>query len=114
MTGFNHFDASAGRAVAIAGDHQAFERTLPMILDRLGHRATGLASADDDDAAWRPGREMRRQAFLRQGRAHRRLKHIEKQLTRIDGHCGFRFPRGLPGRQSALLGRPPPRRRPMP
>jgi hypothetical protein len=62
-----------------------------MILDRLGHRATGLASSDDDDAARRPGREVRRQALPGQGRADRRLKHIDKQLRRIDGHCGFRF-----------------------
>jgi hypothetical protein len=40
---------------------------------------------------------MRRQAFLRQGCIYRRLKHIEKQLARIDCHCGFRFSRWLPG-----------------
>jgi hypothetical protein len=63
-----------------------------MIFDRLGHRAAGLARADDDDAAWRPGRKMRGQAFFRQGRADRRFKHVQQQLTRIDGHCGFRLP----------------------
>jgi hypothetical protein len=77
VTGFDHFDALARRGMAIARDHQAFERTLPMILDRLGHRAAGLASADDHDPAWRPGREMRWQALPGQGRADRRLKHIE-------------------------------------
>jgi hypothetical protein len=49
---------------------------------------------------------MRRQAFLRQGRAHRRPKHIEKQLTRIDGHCGFRFPKVVAGAATCVI-RPP-------
>lgn len=57
MARFDHFDPPAGRAVAIARDHQAFERTLPMILDRLGHRAAGFARADDDGAAFPAGAE---------------------------------------------------------
>ena len=65
MARFDHLDPLAWRAVAITGDHQAFKLTLPMILDRLGHRSAGFASADDNRAAQRPGRQVRRQALVR-------------------------------------------------
>ena len=91
MARFDHLDPLARRAVAIARDHQAFERTRPMILDRLGHRAAGFAGTDDDSAAPRLGRKMRGQALRRQGRADRCIKHAAKQRTRIDCHYDLHF-----------------------
>ena len=57
MGGFDHLDALRRRAMAVAGDDQAFERALPSRLDRCGHRRGGLAGADDDRASLRRQRE---------------------------------------------------------
>jgi hypothetical protein len=52
-----------------------------MILDRLRHRARGLAGADHDRAPGRARRQMRWQTLLWRSRTHRSVKQIHKKLT---------------------------------
>src|SRR5579883_3084040 len=63
MARFHHLDALTGHSMPIACHDQAFERALPMILDRLGHSAAGFARSNGNGAALRPGRKMWRQTL---------------------------------------------------
>ena len=53
VRGFDDLDALAGLAIAVAGDHKAFERMGPLIFDRLGHGGACLAGADDNGLSFR-------------------------------------------------------------
>ena len=53
-------DPLAGHGVAVAGDHEAFERPAPVLLDRLRHGGGGFAGAEDDRASFRWCRQMSR------------------------------------------------------
>ena len=73
-----------------------------MRLDGGRHRGRGLAGADDDRAALRPRRQMRRHAQGWRRGVHRRVEHGEQQAAMIDAHgllpigfTRFRF-RGWP------------------
>ena len=83
MRGFDDFDALRRRAVAVAGDDEAFERPAPDRLDRGGHRRGGLAGADDDRAPLgRRGQEAR-EPFARRGGVDRGLKQAGQQGARF-------------------------------
>ncbi len=92
MRRLDHLDAAARRAMAVARHDQAFERSRPMILDSLRHRAGGLAGADDNRAPGRRLWQMRRHASLGRSGVHGGFKHVQKQLTGIKSHGGLRLP----------------------
>ena len=72
--------------MAVAGDDKTFERPGPMIFDRLGHRAGGLAGPNHDCAPGRARRQMRRQALCRRGCIDSRLEHVQKNFARVERH----------------------------
>ena len=74
MGGLDHLDPVAGQLVFVTGDDQALERTLPMVFDRPGHGARGLARTDHDDTAPGPRRQVIRDAQRRIGGSDRRLE----------------------------------------
>ena len=65
MGGFQHFDVLACRAIAVAGDDGALQRASPKPFERLRHLRRALAGTDDDGAALRRGRKVRRKAGFR-------------------------------------------------
>jgi hypothetical protein len=80
MRGLDHFDAPHVVAVAVARDHQAFERPLPVRFDGGGHRRRCLAGADHDGAAARSLGQVLRQHRRRLRRRDRRREHAAQQL----------------------------------
>ena len=51
VRGLDHLDLCAGRAMAVARDHQAFDAVAPVVLDHARHLGRRLAGTDDDQAA---------------------------------------------------------------
>ena len=76
MAGFDDLDMSGRQAVLIARDRDAFEPASPVLLDRQGHRGSGLARGGDECAALRHRRQMRAQDLQRIGRGHRGLEAL--------------------------------------
>jgi hypothetical protein len=58
MSRFHHPNALAGRGVAVAGDHHAFQRPLPRFLERRRHLRGALARPDHDRPALGSFRQM--------------------------------------------------------
>ena len=83
MGGLHHFEPLSGQAIAVAGDHERFERALPGVLERLGHGAACLARADDDGAALGLRRQVGGHADGGQGGVDACLEHgLEKRFGR--------------------------------
>ena len=94
VRGFNHLNAHrqpcrARWNVVVARDHQAAERRVsrPQRFNRLRHRATGLARADDDGAPAALGAGRLRQAgggvVQRQRALHGSLVELLQKFTRL-------------------------------
>ena len=86
MRRLDHLDPGARHGVAVAGDHEAFERARPVPLDRARHRRRGLAGAEHDGAAGGrraadAARGSRPAAPLRSRRPAARAGRIEARPT---------------------------------
>ena len=82
MGGLNDLDALAGNGVTVACDHQPFERTAHVVLDRTRHRRRCLAGPDHHHSPARPRRQMQRQAKRRLRGVDGGIEHASQQLTR--------------------------------
>nr|HID12607.1 hypothetical protein [Anaerolineae bacterium] len=51
MSGFDHFQTLRRHAIAVAGDDEPIERTVPCVFQCFGHGARRLARTDNDGAA---------------------------------------------------------------
>jgi len=88
MGRLGHFDAFAGKAVTIAGDHEAGHGPGPGLLDGPGHGGGRLAGADDHGTApgWR--RQVRGQAAGRIGGGHGRVEQAAQEVAGISYRHG--------------------------
>ena len=89
MRRFDDLDALAGHRIAIARDHQARQRTGPILLDGASHGGRRLARSDDDEPAARRRGKMRRNAQRRLRRRDRGIKHLPQQQRSGEGRCRF-------------------------
>ena len=88
MRRLDHLDPGARHGVAVAGDHEAFERPGHVPLDRARHRRRGLAGAEHDGAAGGRRRQMRRQHRGRLRRFDRGVQQPAQEGSRLDRHPG--------------------------
>ena len=58
MRRLDDLDALACGAIAVTGNDQPIDRTVPGLLERRRHLRRALAGADDDGAALRPSRQV--------------------------------------------------------
>ena len=87
MRSFDHFDGPALHAMAVAGDYQAFQRSVPVVLDHFRHRCRGLASADDQRAsAFGRRRKEGREATFRADGVYRTGIQIMQEFTWMEWH----------------------------
>ena len=95
MRRLDHLDRPRRHAVAVPGDDEAFEGTLPMIFDGPRHRRCRLAGAHHDGAAGGRLRQVRRQAARRPGTRKGCVQQAAKNVSRIFAHaspCQSRTP----------------------
>ena len=95
MRRLDHLDRPRRHAVAVPGDDEAFEGTLPMIFHGLRHRRCRLAGAHHDGAAGGRLRQVRRQAARRPGTRESRVQQSAQNDSRIFAHaspCQSRTP----------------------
>jgi hypothetical protein len=79
MRGLDDFDLPAGNGVTIARDDEPAQFAGPTIFERLRHCGRRLARTDDDRAAFRRRRQVRRKTMGRLRRADRRVEHPPQQ-----------------------------------
>lgn len=95
VRGFHHFNALAIGTMAVARHHQARQLALPVRLDRLRHRGSGLAGADHYRAALGRRGQVRRQAVAGADGSDRGIEQVAQQRARV----------GLSGMRCGALGR---------
>mmetsp|Transcript_10043 Transcript_10043/g.40906 ORF Transcript_10043/g.40906 Transcript_10043/m.40906 type:complete len:403 (-) Transcript_10043:865-2073(-) len=93
----------AARDVAVAGDDEARQRRLrrPGGLQRLHHRATGLARTQHQGAAFWWGRQLGRQHLAGQRPGDRHVVELAQQRARVEGH-GCCVQRPISARSSSV------------
>ena len=87
VRGLDDLDPLAGDAVPGAGDDEALERPLPVLLHRARHRGRGLARAEHDGAALRRLRQVRRHDLRRQGRRDRGVEKGAEEGAGVGHSC---------------------------
>ena len=83
----DHVDRARRHAVAVAGDDEAFQRAVPMILHGPRHRRRRLAGADDHAAACGRFRQVRGQAMGRLRALDGRVQQAAQQGPRLRAHA---------------------------